>query len=206
MITKLTIASKAFEMFRDWSSIVKHYHPEISFCIIDETVLVNDLIDVITSAKKTLNSGKYIEDRKIVGFDIGFMLGYIGSQLNVIWETNYLYKNLPQYKELMMLKAIQLYFLTDTVNPNNIDKIYRELINEDINIDDFDFSCKHKHYEEYDFLNEEAFNSNLSIVIQNLINKIILQQIHRKVGDYMPKTEKYFSNAEIEFIIKNKIV
>lgn len=67
MITRELLSTKAFNMFRDWTKNVNEVYPDITISIIDETCLVNDLINSIKKARLALLNKDKLEKRKILG-------------------------------------------------------------------------------------------------------------------------------------------
>lgn len=77
---KQNIAPKAFDMFRDWTKNAQKHYPDLDFTIIDESVLVQNLLNTIRSAKETLLK----EEKKIKELCLDTILVLCWALLRVI--------------------------------------------------------------------------------------------------------------------------
>jgi hypothetical protein len=109
------LADVAFTLFRSWTLNAQPKYPDISFSIQDESILVSDLKHSIQSALKSL----FKRDRKARtsyphhSWEIGFLLGFIRSNLNGHWFFEYVTKQDLVYKEIMVLSAVSRYLKTN---------------------------------------------------------------------------------------------
>ena len=98
MTTNQIIQKATFEMFRDWSKIASEMYPNMDFSIIDETKLVEDIKKTIAAALRCLFASEYNEERKNQYWCIGFIRGFIQSNLGVKWSYDYYQKQTDNYQ------------------------------------------------------------------------------------------------------------
>lgn len=199
------IQNKSFQMFRDWTDSAKTHYPDYDFTIVDETILVNDLSSSIQSAVNTLKKEDKASKREIPGFDIGFMWGFIQSNLNAHWVHEYIRKRSNDYKMLMTLKALQLYLDIDELSLIKIDEIYKRMFLEDVNFDNIYFKPDKNNFSDFGSdlkisINRERKN-NISISLDNMITEKIVKIIKEKDVCFLPETKKYFSADDITTFI-----
>ena len=102
----------AFDLFRIWTKNAIVDYPDNDFTIIDETNLVNDLTNALNSSVRKLVKKEKIENRKILGYDFGFVIGFIQGYLNKHWFNEYiikrtdLYRDIPQCHIVMIINII----------------------------------------------------------------------------------------------------
>ncbi len=84
----------------------KPHYPHLDFTIIDESLLVQDLLHSVRSAKKSLLSEEKEAKRSVQGYDEGF---------NLQWINEYIRKQQQPYKEFIALKALKNYLAFDTL-------------------------------------------------------------------------------------------
>ncbi|MEA3444794.1 MAG: hypothetical protein U9R19_08740, partial [Bacteroidota bacterium] len=87
----------AFDLFRKWTKNATLDYPNNDFTIIDETILVNDLKDTLNSSLRCLVEEEKNEKRKILGYDFGFIIGFIQGNLNKHWFNEYIIKRTDLY-------------------------------------------------------------------------------------------------------------
>lgn len=196
---------KAFNMFRDWTMNVIESYPKLSLTIIDETIIVNDLIESIKAAREGILKEEKIENRAIQGFDIGFMLGFIYSHLNEKWEYEYIVKQSDSYKEFIAIKSIKIFLEIDNLTAIRIKNIYKHLLTEDINFEKPDISISIEKLNE--LIQEESdvfLNNEILQALDNKINRYINASLKKSSKtNYMEPCEKYFSENEITEIVLN---
>lgn len=189
----------AFEMFRDFTKSVNEKHPEIKTSIINETKIVNDLISTIKAAKKKLKE-KYQDKLEIERFQVGFMLGFIRSNLNTKWVYEYVIKQSNEYKEFLVIKALQIFFKDNILDRIKVDEIYKNLLASDNNLLGVDAGIiKIKiGNNELDELNQPTSDSQLLQTLENYINRYISDYMRRE-GDeqYVWSIVKYFNTKGI---------
>lgn len=204
----MDIKRKAFQMFRDWTANAKLQFPNYDFTIIDENVLVTDLSKCIQSAVKALNAAEKASKRKRLGYDVGFMLGYIEGSLNKHWMNEYIHKHTEPYKALIALKAIQFYLDFDAVALIKMEHLYQKLFLQDVNIANIFTKPNKMQFSDFgaDLKTEFGNNQNKHIAI-HLANLILEKAV--KIADledhsFLPEAEKYFSDKEITDLINGE--
>ncbi len=207
LLTKEILAAKAFEIFRDWTKNAKLFYPELTFTIIDETLLVKDLTKGLTAARNNLYKEEKKADRLKEGYAYGYMLGYVRSTLNVQWMNEYIRKQLPEYKEFIAIKAIKNYLIFDKVTSIRIGAIYKHLITNDVNIDDLSLNIPPIQIGQ-SYLDELETETDDQIVValNNKINRYIIEFLKEDTPDLVNPLRYYFSEEEIDCIINQRIL
>lgn len=199
------IQKAAFQMFRDWTMNAKLKLPELDFTIIDETILVNDLINSIKSGVNSLKKEERESKREMQGFDIGFICGFIYSNLNEHWIHEYIRKRSDEYKMLLTLKAIQLYLVFEDVALFKIDEIYKKMFSEDVNFENICFKPNKLQFKDFGYdLKINIINNkqnDISISLDNLITEKIVKLINKNDLRFLPETEKYFTEEDVKLLI-----
>lgn len=206
LLTKEILAAKAFDIFRDWTNNAELFYPELTFTIIDETLLVKDLKKALTAARNNLYKEEKRVDRSKEGYDYGYMLGYIRSTLNVQWMNEYIRKQLPDYKEFVAMKAIKNYLVFDKVTSVRISAIYKHLMNNDTNINDLslDIPLTRINLSDLDELEPET-EDQIVVALNNKINKYIIEFLKEDPPDLVRPIQYYFSEEEMVCIINQQI-
>ncbi len=206
MITNKDISEKAFNMFRDFTKNVKKKYPDVNLDILDETVLVNDLINTINKARKSLLSDEKKSKRQTKGYDLGFMIGFIVGSLSVYWEAEYVVKQSEEYKQFVSVKSIRIYLELSTVTAIKIRNIYDHLLTNNSNIENINKTVTAEKLDE--LLTEDEMPSIKNEVLQtlhNLENNYIKSYLLRKPGDFLDDSVSYFTDKELTDIIEHGV-
>jgi len=187
----------AFDLFRFWT---KEMDINESLIIKTEQLLVSDLKDSISKAVVSLYKRKDLHEKPL-GWDIGYIIGFIKGNLGSYWYHEYVIKNGPEFKEYSGLSAVYNYLRFEKLAELNIDKIYEFLLNQDSNISNMILE-----------VNEiEISKKNLNVTqnarsgkILTILNNMMVKQL--KVLAEMENRVKltintYFTTAEIEKLI-----
>lgn len=206
MLTKVEIANKAFEIFRFWSAMAKDFFPQYRFDIIDETHLVQNLLESIQSAQKSLFAKKYTKNRILMGFDEGFIVSYIGSNLNTKWYFDYVVTQSDEYKEFIAFKSLKIYLEFETIANIRISNIYNELIKQGCNLAEINSTLSYTKIQKgsLEDLNTTP-NGEILTVLSNQINRFINNYTQSTIPEIMISVERYFTKADIDNIINNKV-
>jgi hypothetical protein len=198
------IQRTAFAMFRDWSKKASLYFPEMDFTIIDETELVNALQNSINSAVRSLFAPEHNEDRKIQGWPVGFIYGFIQSNLGGIWYHEYVVKQTETYRNFIAIKAILEYLKVDTDLGIRFDSLYKELF-KDANLDNLELSPKI----DVDFLSRFGLQPTTPVnrlVAQSLesLSVRLIKEMAEEESFNGFEPENYLTEEEIQLIISRK--
>ncbi|MCE3230208.1 MAG: hypothetical protein K0R76_472 [Alphaproteobacteria bacterium] len=204
------IKKVAPEIFAIWKKHMQKQHPAYQ-CNADPNTLVQDIKDSFNSALESLFKDSRKDKRNTPGWAIGFILGFVPSNLATHWLYEYIYNQTEEYKELMALKATILYLDFDQTTISKIEKIHKYLIDNKAYI--------HKDCESVDknvisinkfMKNKEKqhANKNFSNLLIKYLEKIMLEKhehIFNKISEnnYFPKIDQFFSDNEISDLIKN---
>ncbi len=129
------IPKAAFDLFRFWTSKLGDDQKQI--IINNEQVLISDLRQAFKEALKVLLA-KENRHKKAEGWQIGFVLGFVGANLSRGWYQDYIVRNSRGYKIFTGIQAIESYLKFDKVAKSRIDRIYEHLLMEDINLENVD--------------------------------------------------------------------
>ena len=162
------LAPSAFNLFRCWTARV---NSSDNIVIKDEQVLVDDLRDTFHDAVRSL-AEKDMTD-KPVGWDVGFVLGFVGGSLGVKWHHDYVVRNSDEYKAFAALKAIESYLTFDELTRVRIDKLYDHVANENSNLDHINLNIMEKDISLETL--EEVTTSSQGRVMTTLKNMIVRQ-------------------------------
>jgi len=204
-LTKEKIEKIAFDMFREWTQNAKKELPHLDFTIIDETKLVEDLRETISKANSAIHNYEKAERRKQLGFDKGYICGFICGNLNTNWYNEYVIKQSNQYKEFIVFKSLKIYLELFELERIKINNIYTHLFFEDLNIYQ-DTSVKHTNLQ-HDSLKEidTMPKDQILVVLNNQIHNYINDYMKLNKPDFLDSVEKYFTDDEINAIIANNI-
>lgn len=206
MLTKSIIKIKAFSLFRTWSKRVELNQSNMKIAIFDEMILVNNLTEAIQNALIALMDDNKKEKRQKNGFDIGFVSGFIRSQLNTTWYYEYILKQTDEYKQFIAFKALKIYIEFDKLSEIRISAIYKNLIENDNNLLERNQDIEHKSILN-EKLNKLADIPQVEILkaINNQINSYINNYLTRSSPDYLESISSHFSDEELLNIINNNI-
>lgn len=197
----------AYKLFKIWVKNASSKYPDLDFTIKDESVLVIDLNNSIEFALKTLFNEEHKKNREKKGFDIGFVLGFVKSNLNAHWFEVYITRRSEEYKQIIVLNSIKKYLNSNEIAKIHILDFYKELINQNINLKDYDVKVPEIQVDlkELKFSNSVHTSAGLEI-IDTCIDKIRIPKIiayaNNKAEVYLSELDKHFTDIQIEKIIK----
>jgi hypothetical protein len=197
----------AFQLFRYWTKKASKQYPNYEFVIVDERKLVTDLEDSIESAFKSLTKEEKAYSRTKIGYDYGFFMGFVSSNLNTHWVHEYITKQTSIYKEFNALKAVIMFLKIDTLTTIKIQELYKALLAQDHNIDNYVNTIEFKPTSEKivnKLMSEQP--AETSPIIQALENRqmdLLVEILKVKAPNFMPDLENYFSEEEVEKAIQS---
>jgi hypothetical protein len=197
----------AFNLFREWTKNAAREYPEHDFSILDETALVDDFLSALNKAIESLVKEEKAENRKVRGYDFGYITGFIRGSLNLQWNTDYLMKQGVDYKEFTANKAILQYLKIDEIAALRINGIYEELLKQNTNVQSLDIKIKIKETKEYglDELQEnldDKSKNHVQIYLNNMIDKQIVDLLNKYDGDYLPALDQFVNEEYVGESIK----
>jgi hypothetical protein len=207
MVSRLEIAPKAFEMFRDFTKNVKQVYPDINLTIIDETLLVNDLVETVTKARVSLMHDEKKNKREIQGYDLGFMIGFITANLSTRWEYEYIMRQSDGYKQFCCFKAIRLYLELSSLTALRVGEIYNHLITEGVNVENINKIVVAEDLDRMLANLEDEIKPHNAVLqaLHNYENNYINQYLKRKTGRFLDSSKYYFTDQELTDIIDNGV-
>ena len=197
----------AFDMFRDFTKSVTEKNAAIVIHINDEGDLVNDLIDVINSAKKALNLKDLTNVDNVNDYQIGYMLGYLRSNLNTKWVYEYVIKQSNNYKEFVALKALSIYLKEDSLAQIKINSFYNHLLLNENNLYNYNQAINKIEIgiNDLDMLNDNNTKNDVMQMIENKINKFVSMYLEEEQPLYVWPIVKYFSSKGILQLVATEI-
>ncbi len=192
----------AFQLFRHWTKKASKQYPNYDFVIIDERQLVTDLENSIESAFDSLTKEEKAKNRAVNGYDYGYFMGFVSSNLNAHWVHEYITKQTSVYKEFNALKAIIMFLKLDTLTTIKIQELYKALLAQDNNIDNYMNEIELKPTSE-NFINELAseLSTETSPIIKALENRqmeLLVEIFKIKAPDFMPDLKGYFKEEDVQ--------
>ncbi len=142
---KPQLPDMAFGLFRQWVEKARERYPDLDFSIRDESLLVRDLKEAVGKSLVSLSARQKQTPATIAEHyrDIGFVQGFIESNLNQRWFHEYVVKRSEQYKRVVALSAVRRYLEAEETAALHIGQIYRDLWEEETNFVEgpLDASC-----------------------------------------------------------------
>ena len=106
-LSKGTLSTLSFDLFRDWTINASKMHTELDFTIKDERVLVRDLQKSIVNGLIALEEKPSDElSFKGRGYKNGFLRGFVFSNLECKWSNDYIDWRSTKMKEIALLRAV----------------------------------------------------------------------------------------------------
>lgn len=200
------ISTIAFRLFRYWTKKASKQYPNYDFVIVDERMLITDLENSIESALKSLTKEEKTQSRAVNGYDYGYFMGFVSSNLNEHWVHEYITKQTSVYKEFNALKAVIMFLKLDMLTTIKIQELYKALLAQDNNIDNYMNKIDLKPTSE-SFINELASElpTETSPIIKALENRqmeLLVEIFKIKVPDFMPDFKDYFIVGDVAKVIK----
>ena len=204
-LSKEKIEKIAFDMFREWTLNAKKDLPHLDFTIIDERKLVEDVTNTICKSNIAIHNYEKVERRKQLGFDKGYICGFICGNINTKWYNDYVIKQSNQYKEFIVFKSLKIYLELFELERIKINKMYSRLFFEDLNIYQ-DTSVEHTNLQHNNLKELDITpKDEILVVINNQIHHYINEYLNLKTPDFLESVVKYFTEEDIIAIISNNI-
>jgi len=197
---KKKIPKVAFELFRFWT---KEAGIAQTLTIKTEQQLVQDLEDTLKNGINALREKDL--DQKPLGWDIGFIIGFLDGNLGEHWHHEYVAQNSEVYKSFLGLRAIENYLRFDELIKIRIDTLYEHLSKEDSNIDNLQLTVTKTDLSIDGLtLQPTSEEGKVMAILHNLIGQQIKLVAAMKNTVELP-IEKYFLTAEIERLIADNL-
>lgn len=202
------IHAAAPQIFSDWKNHMKKIYPHRLFDA-DMEIIKKDLVSTFSESLTSLFEN-HKEKIKELDWSIGFIYGFVSSNVTTHWCVKYIYTKTMEYEKLMILKAIMSYLDFDSNVCFFIEKIHKELIKNSKT------SCS---YHEKEDLNnkmvciqeitksEKYDNTDFTECLSKYLESIFLQQHNEIFGKIIeknrpPELVDFFTDQEIEELIR----
>lgn len=193
------IQKVSFDLFRFWTN---ESGINDTLLIKTEQTLVADLKKAIVNAIHSLNNNKDL-DKKPIGWDIGFIIGFVDGNLGKHWYHEYIVKNSEEYKTFKGLRAIETYLKTNEIAEIKINKIYEDLLDEDSNILNSNLKIRETDLDEKRL--EIVQNAKRGMIL-TILNNLIMERI-KVVAELENKVllpiGDYFTTSELKRLIED---
>jgi len=196
------ISTTAFELFRQWTKNAKEEFPKLDFTIKDETKLVDSCRKSIEGSIKSLYRQKKFKNNSfMLGWDIGFIYGFIQGNLDTGWQHEYITKQSNRYKNFMALKALQMYFKFDEVALLKTEDIYQALLENDSNLENLNLEVPELDLEIEKNPKPKKNKEKVKTVIDNLIIKKIIKLNGKREFNFLSDLDEFISGDEVRALI-----
>jgi hypothetical protein len=201
----MNLQKKAFDMFRDWTKKAKSYHPELELEILDEGRLVENLRETLRCAYESLCEDSKVEQRKVPGFDVGYLMGFITGYLNSRWYYEYILKQTSLYKEILLLRILKAHFEAEVINAAQVEEQFEEALNQNCNLAKIESKVElEKDAEEYKV--GERLDDNVLNTLQNQISRLIEKMNEVQKADYLENGKGYFTEEELKGFLEKQML
>lgn len=140
-------------------------------------------------------------DDKPVGWDIGFIIGFVNGNLSQQWHHEYIVKNEEDYKTFAGLKAVQAYLQIDELAEIKINRLYEELMHSKTNLEHIDLELNQSDLDVNNMKIElKPEKGKISTILNNLIMKQIKATVESRVEISLPIGD-FFTNSELKSLI-----
>ncbi len=194
--------NKAFPLFTDWITNAKLSYPQLNYQISDATIFKNDLQNAMFKAVNGLNKAEKIECRKSIGYDYGFICGFIQGNLNAAWYSEYIYKQTNQYKLFTVINTIDSFFKFDDLLRIRLSNLYTEHYKTQLNLENIDAKIDIDLPKNLDFLDIENSGNPILVALENIKIEMIKKMFCDKTPDFLTTVSTYFTHEDIAAIIK----
>ena len=199
------IRTIAVNVFSSWKSDAKVYGnaSDETFNDVNEDTIVQDFTECLSLAISAIKNEDE-EDRKINGWSYGFICGFIKSNLNITWTSDYIIKKTEEYRDMMMLNATSKFFEVNPQSIKNVHAIYKYFQMKSY----FEMQGKNPQEEEYakclDEITTDESNQFVKDFHDYFNNEFIsiLKIVHRiKTKNHCPNINVYFKQEEVERLL-----
>lgn len=199
----------AFDIFREWINQVKLINSSIEIIIIDERNILRDVKTAILKSLNTLFKSEKFHKKFLLGWDIGFILGFVSSSLNINWCNEYIMKQSNDYKVFMSLKAIRDYLKFDKATNIKIDKIFQEFISSDHNLQNYDFSIQLEDFNyQGEVIKSDEYSKDETIIIalENAINTQLSKTLNiLEINNFRFEIDNFLTHDIIKTLIEENL-
>lgn len=197
--------SIAQQFFSLWKEGVAKKYSNFLFQA-DLEIMAEDMLASFAKGLCCLFKEKNKKSRRIPGWSIGYIFGFVSSDLCTHWCHRYIYSETDEYKRLMFIKAVILYLDFDHVICKKLENLYKYLVHIRTDIAE----KKDTQQEKIVFLehfklknNHEKFQKLIISYLESVLiekHHIIFDEILEKC-EY-PELELFFTQEEIANLIQ----
>lgn len=188
------VAANAFSV---WRNYVQNQYPNYLFKA-DVEMLAKDMQHSFGYALESLFEEKSEErSRNIPGWSNGYIQGFVPANICTHWYNEYVFLETNDYKQLLLLKTIIMYFGVDFTTMHRIEKLYNYLIGNKTDIPDKE---SYKSGKVVDFCKLKSIkNQNSSKEFTDLCIKYLESLMLEKyfaLFDNITKSDSYFKISD----------
>lgn len=125
------IQDVAPKFFETWKNHMKKVYPDYPYDDNPE-ILRKEMVESFASGLESLYNNSQ-EERKIFGWSEGYIFGFVSSNLATHWFNKHIYCETKEFKQILFLKSIILYFqiddeMNDGYSISRIKKLHEYLV------------------------------------------------------------------------------
>lgn len=193
----------ARELFELWKDFYNKRYPDNDFSATSRK-LAYDLQNSMALGLEVLFEEQSEEN---IFYKIGFLHGFFKSNVCTKWYRDYIYPILPDYKNLLLVKAILIYFQSNAVAVNSLRLFHEHFVGEEINViinDNVNMENVIR-FDKYNMNKEKVMNQNFLNNMQHYLESILLEKNERLFNAFgeesIPELSNLFSDKEILSLI-----
>ncbi|MBF0240226.1 MAG: hypothetical protein HQM12_21185 [SAR324 cluster bacterium] len=126
---KQKINEVAIRYFNAWKRQALIEFPQHDFTV-DDHVIIATMQNSFIEGLATLNKEVYTEKKnRLPGFGVGFIEGFVRSNLNSLWLTEFIIKKSQHYRDFLILNALSSLLRMDQTTVKKLFQLYGSLDN-----------------------------------------------------------------------------
>jgi hypothetical protein len=145
------------------------------------------------------------ENRKLPGFDFGFVTSFVKSNLNTCWCNEYIYKQTVDYKNFAVICTLESYLKADEILKLKLGGLYNHFLENELNLEDMNTIVEVELPKNLKFLETENSKSPMLAGLENLKIDLIKKVFETKNSDFLPEYRDYFSENEVNHLINQNL-
>jgi hypothetical protein len=192
------------EIFSEWWNLNQKKHQLPHPFEVDSKKLATDIQRSFAKALESLLE-KTMHDE---AFSIGYIEGFVSSNINVGWCYEYICSNNEAYKKIFFLKALVEHLKFDALLSQKLIKCYHYMTTQKTGIIDTIKSEKIVNLNDFKLNKEKNQNKNLQIEMNSYFESLMLEKHHTIFDEIYskmepPKINDFFTNQEIKQLIEH---
>jgi len=189
--------TKAFSMFSKWVTGAKIHFPDLNYQIKDANLLKEDLDQAIKKAIVSLINEDKAEKRKQLGYDYGFIVGFIQGNLNAAWHNEYIQKQTNHYKKLVVIRVLETFFTFNEVLKLKLSSAYSAQCKDDLNLEHIDIKIGIDKPNALQYLDVKQPDNDLLAALEGIKIDLLQSAYCGVIPDFLSDLKSYFTAEEV---------